>query len=124
MEVLSSRAQQRLPVKTTEAGTLPTPSCVANNAPTVVNESFDIRPGGSVSFNPLSNDSDADGSDTISISSMSAASNGSIVNNGDGALTLTRAVLVFMDSINQLYRPRQSRGANCWNRIGVLSGNL
>lgn len=99
---------------------LPTPSCVANNAPTVVNESFDIRPGGSVSFNPLSNDSDADGSDTISISSMSAASNGSIVNNGDGTYTYTSSASFHgLESIN--YIVQDNHGAQTAGTVSVYS---
>ena len=117
-EVLSSRAQQRAyPVKTTEAGTCLHRVVFANNAyqssMKVLIFALAVR-----WVSTAGNDSDADGSDTISISSMSAASNGSIVNNGDGTYTYTSSA-IFMDSNQSIISSKTITGANCWNRIGV-----
>jgi hypothetical protein len=59
-----------------------------NNPPVAANDSATTDQDTAVTINVISNDSDPDG-DTITVSSVGAASNGNVVNNGNGTVTYT-----------------------------------
>jgi hypothetical protein len=62
-----------------------------NDAPNAVNDSANVDGNSSVVISVLTNDSDIEG-DTLSISSVTQGSIGSVVNNGNGTLTYTPSV--------------------------------
>ncbi len=59
-----------------------------NTAPIAVDDSEDVAEDGSVVINLLTNDSDADG-DALTIASLGAVANGTLVDNNDGTVTYT-----------------------------------
>ena len=75
------------PSTTTTAPTTTTTS--PNNPPLAQNDSGAVLEGSAVVVNVLANDSDPDAGDTLVVASVGLASNGSIVNNGDGTVTYT-----------------------------------
>ncbi|MEO0947788.1 MAG: cadherin-like domain-containing protein [Cyanobacteria bacterium J06641_5] len=61
---------------------------ISNNAPIALGDSFVLDEDASLTIAPLENDSDADG-DTLTISSFTQPSSGTLTDNGDGTLTFT-----------------------------------
>ena len=59
-----------------------------NTDPTAANDAANVSEDTAVTLNVLANDSDADG-DNLTITAVSAAAHGTLVNNGDGTVTYT-----------------------------------
>jgi hypothetical protein len=59
-----------------------------NDAPVAADDTASTTEDSSVTINVLANDSDVDG-DSLTVTGLSAAANGTVVNNGDGTVTYT-----------------------------------
>jgi len=59
-----------------------------NNGPTANDDTYTLDEDGSVTFNPLLNDTDPDG-DTLTLDGASDPANGTLTDNGDGTYTYT-----------------------------------
>ncbi|MCB9062596.1 MAG: Ig-like domain-containing protein [Halobacteriovoraceae bacterium] len=91
----------------------------ANSTPVAVNDTYDLRPGESVSFNILSNDSDSDG--TFSVTSIDSPRSGSLIDNGNGNYTyIADASFHGQVSLNYTITDNQSAQANALIKFNVL----
>ena len=73
-------------------------SSTSNNAPIAVNDSTTTNQNTAVTIDVDNNDSDPDG-DPITVNSVGTPSNGNVVNNGDGTVSLTPQMAVSMAQI-------------------------
>ncbi|MFC1975980.1 Ig-like domain-containing protein, partial [Chloroflexota bacterium] len=90
----------------------------ANNSPIAVDDSATTAQDTAVTVDVVSNDSDLDG-DTITVNSVGAASNGSVVNNGNGTVTYTPAA-GFSGSDSFTYAISDGNGGTATATVSVM----
>ncbi|WP_121970207.1 Ig-like domain-containing protein [Leptolyngbya sp. BC1307] len=94
-----------------------TPPAPTNKAPVAGNDSATTQAGTPVAINVLSNDSDPDG-DSLSISGVSSAANGTVSSNTNGTLTYTpKAGFSGNDSFS--YSVSDGKGGSATATVGV-----